>query len=265
MLLNEFMHLNTMKKLSITFYLKFMMNRLWIFIFLFLNQTSILSAGEPIYIAYTANLNGMLEMCRCRPDELGSMVQLSGIIDSLRTEYPGLILLDNGDFFKTYPNPTANHLAFELMSLLKYDAMGVGDQEFVEGISFLNYRWHNFPMMLLSANIKFIQSTSKFFKSYLIIERAEYNIGIVSVLPPAAFEFIVRPNLQILAVEETLSTVLDDLIPRCDIMILLYHAGYKEALKVAQKFPQLFHLSSAKLSITRLFASLWLFPTLFLA
>lgn len=227
-----------MKKLSITLYLKFMMTRLWIFIFLFLIQTSILSAGEPIYIAYTANLNGNLELCRCQPDEMGSMAQLSGIVDSLRTEYPGLILLDNGDFFKTYPNPVTNMMAVELMSLLNYDAAGVGDQEFVEGISFLENMWHHYPMTLLNANIKFLQPEGLSFKRYHIITRSEYNIGIVSVLPPAAFEFIVRPNLQILPVDEILSTVLDNLIPRCDIIVLLYHAGYREALKVAQRFPQ---------------------------
>jgi 2',3'-cyclic-nucleotide 2'-phosphodiesterase (5'-nucleotidase family) len=238
MLLNEFMHLNCMKKLSITFYLKFMMPRLWIFIFLFLNQTSILSAGEPIYIAYTANLNGNLELCRCQPDEMGSMAQLSGIIDSLRTEYPGLILLDNGDFFKTYPKPVTNMMAVELMSLLNYDAAGVGDQEFVEGISFLKNMWYQYPMTLLSANIKILQPEGLSFKRYHIITRSEYNIGIVSVLPPAAFEFIPRPDLQILPVDEILSTVLDNLLPRCDIIVLLFHGGFKEALEVVQRFPQ---------------------------
>jgi len=203
-------------------------------IFLYL---SLLSAGEPLYIAYTANLNGNLELCRCKPDELGSMAQLSGMIDSLRTEHPELVLLDNGDFYKTYSKPFANYMAGELLSLLNYDAVGVGDQEFVEGITFLDNTCQHFPLTLLSANIVMGQPTGLILRKYLLIKRGEYRIGITSILPPAAFDFIAQPNIRILPVEETLSRILEDLIPQCDLIILLYHAGYQEALRIAQKFP----------------------------
>ena len=74
----------------------------WYFLPL-LFQLTILSAQEPLYIAYTANLNGNIELCRCKPDEMGSIAQLSGMIDSLKNKHPELLLLDNGDFYKTYP------------------------------------------------------------------------------------------------------------------------------------------------------------------
>ena len=228
-----------MNKLYYIFSSTFKLQNFCRYIFLVLLYILVLFAGEPLYIAYTANLNGNIELCRCKPDEMGSIAQLSGMIDLLKTDYPELLLLDNGDFYKTYPKPIANFMAGELISLLNYDAVGVGDQEFVEGISFLDNMWHHFPITLLNANIKIMQPTALLFKRYLVVTKANYKVGITSILPPAAFEFIAQPNIQILPVEETLSKILDDLIPQCDIIILIYHSGYLEALNIAQKFPHI--------------------------
>ncbi len=208
-------------------------------IFLFSCNISVLYAGKPFYIAYTANINGNLEPCHCQPDELGSLLQLSGMIDSLRGIHPDLILLDNGDFLKTYPIPAANYLAWEFMSQLGYDVMGLGDQEFVEGIKFFERMVGNFPVPLINANIELGQRRTFTFKKYVILEKVGLKIGITSILPGEAFEFISRPEPEILSVEKTLSTVIEDLTSRCDLIILLYHAGYQEAFRIAKKYPQI--------------------------
>jgi 2',3'-cyclic-nucleotide 2'-phosphodiesterase (5'-nucleotidase family) len=150
-----------------------------------------------------------------------------------------MLLLDNGDFLKTYPMPAANVMAGEMMSLLHYDAIGVGDQEFVEGISFLEQLLGRFPLSLLNANILFDQPAQLAFQKYRIVERAGYRVGITALLSPQAFEFIHRPRLEILDVEETLAQLVTELSSQCDIIIAVYHADFREAMQIARKFPQI--------------------------
>ncbi|MEZ4761685.1 MAG: hypothetical protein R3C26_00325 [Calditrichia bacterium] len=46
-------------------------------------------------------------------------------------------MLDSGDALLSYPLPEANRTMLQLLSIAKYDALNIGDQEFVESADFI--------------------------------------------------------------------------------------------------------------------------------
>ncbi|MEJ2636065.1 MAG: hypothetical protein P8184_12330 [Calditrichia bacterium] len=195
--------------------------------------------AQTIFLAYTANLNGTLESCHCQGNTLGGMVQLGSAVDSLRLEHPDLILVDSGDFLNSYTLPGANSLMWEFMSSLKYDAISPGDQEFVEGQDFIRKKSRQYPLQLVSCNIVDRQKAKAEFMPYRIIERNSLKIGIIGVVYSSAFDFIDEPGITIAPASEALEQTITDIKNKCDILVLLCHAGYEDGMKLAEDIPAL--------------------------
>jgi len=195
--------------------------------------------GQTIHIAYTANLNCNLEACNCGDNDLGGMVQLANIIDALRDSFPDLLLIDSGDFLKTYPLEDANRLMIEMIYTIKYDAIGLGEQEYVDGEDFLMKEIEKYPLSLISTNIRCNVKESNYFQSYKILPVDTLSIGIVSIIRPECFDFIRRPEIEILPEENEIEKFLALHQDRLDLIILLLHGSYREGLKVAEKYPEI--------------------------
>jgi len=162
---------------------------------------------------------------------------LVGAIDTLRRKFPDLLLIDSGDFLTTYPQEKTNRLVWEFVHDMKYDAIGVGDQEFVEGNDFLLMMNRQFPLPLTSVNILSAKTNEPVFFPYRLFERSGLRIGILSVVPKTAFFFIKEPEIRVAGVEERLRETLKFLKSRSEIIILLCHTSQRDMLALAQQFP----------------------------
>ncbi len=197
------------------------------------------SPGLPqtVHLAYTANLNANLEACDCGGEEIGGMLRLANAVDSLRRQNPGLVLLDTGDFLNTYLLTKADSLMWRFMQQLRFTAVGVGDQEFVEGKDFLEQRTGPEALPLVNCNITDRKSGRLLFKPFKIAERNGLRIGITGVVPPQAFSFIAAPAVRILPVKQSLQKVMRELTEKTDLVVLLFHGSYREAAGIGEQFP----------------------------
>ncbi|GAG06499.1 unnamed protein product, partial [marine sediment metagenome] len=81
----------------------------------------------------------------------------STVVNSIRNENPNTLLLDAGDIFQGTPyfNFYKGELDFKLMSLLKYDAVTIGNHDFDNGIDGLFKQLPHAKFDFLSANYGF--------------------------------------------------------------------------------------------------------------
>jgi 2',3'-cyclic-nucleotide 2'-phosphodiesterase (5'-nucleotidase family) len=210
-----------------------------IFLGLFLTILPQKLNGQSLYIAYTTNLNCNLEACYCGGNQLGGMIQLIGAIDSLRTAHPELILLDSGDFMNSYPLAEGNFLMTELMKDFRYDAVGLGEQEFIEGEPFLVDAYLKTNLSLLNANLKLDSGKLKNFPPYLILNRGSKRIGIISILYPQVFDSFFSPHVVIENPENSLRNYVNQLESEVDLLVVLCHGSYDSGKNLADQFPQI--------------------------
>ena len=194
---------------------------------------------QDLFVVYTGNLNGYLEPCNCQQAYLGGMTRLITAVDSLRREHPDLILLDSGDFFKSYPLPAGNWLMMEMMAYLDYEAIALGEQELVEGSKFLIRALNNISLPVLNGNLRFNSNDEQQFTASTFIQRGDFQIGIVSLVDSASFKFSAVERLTVIPEQIILSEVLKKIPPTVDLLFLLYHGTFEKAVVLAEKFPKI--------------------------
>jgi 2',3'-cyclic-nucleotide 2'-phosphodiesterase (5'-nucleotidase family) len=169
-------------------------------------------------------------------------------VKDLRESQKGILVLDAGDLlFKKYANPAPEnerrgisekaHLMIESYNLMGYDAMGVGDDDLTLGKEFLLEisKKANFPF--LSSNLLDETSGKILFQSTLLIQTNGLRIGIFSVLSPDLFLGPSDPRRKGLVFRspiETAQTMVKELKPKADLIILLSHLGYAKDVELAQ-------------------------------
>jgi len=128
-------------------------------------------------------------------------------------------------------------LIIESFNQMGYHAAGIGDDDLALGKEFVLEisKKANFP--LLSSNLMDGGSGKLLFQPYVIREINGLRIGIFSLLGPEAFlgeSDIRRKGLTIRTPVEVAQTMVKELQPRSDLIILLSHLGYQKDMKLAQ-------------------------------
>lgn len=166
----------------------------------------------------------------------------------MRENQKGILVLDSGDlFFKKYANPVPEnelggigekaHLMIESFNLMGYDAIGIGDDDLTLGKEFLLEisKKANFPF--LSSNLFDEVSGKNCFQLSLIKEVHGLRIGIFSLLSPDLFTSSSDPRKKGLNIRppiEVAKTMVKELKPKTDLIILLSHLGYAKDIELAQ-------------------------------
>jgi 2',3'-cyclic-nucleotide 2'-phosphodiesterase (5'-nucleotidase family) len=129
------------------------------------------------------------------------------------------------------------HMIIESFNLMGYDAMGIGDDDLTLGKEFLLEisKKANFPF--LSSNLLDEASGKILFQSFLIKEINSLRIGIFSLLSPDFFTGPSDPRKKGLTIRqpiEVAQTMVKELKPKTDLIILLSHLGYVKDIELAQ-------------------------------
>ena len=132
------------------------------------------------------------------------------------------------------------NLMLESLSLMGYDALGIGDDDLTLGKEFLSELSKKAPFPFLSSNLMEAESGKLLFQSYLIKEVSGLKVGIFSLLSPDVFSGSQDPRLKGLTLQnpiETAQRIARELKPNTDLIILLSHLGYPKDVEMAQTVP----------------------------
>ena len=164
----------------------------------------------------------------------GGFERRSTILNSIRSKNPNTLLLDAGDIFQGTPyfNFYNGELEFKLMSLLKYDAVTIGNHDFDNGITGLNEQMPNASFDFLISNYDF-KNTVLDGKTcdYKIYTKSGIKIGVFGLgieLEGLVTKELYRETkyLDPIDIAQDVAKKLKN-EEKCDLIICLSHLGYK--------------------------------------
>ena len=193
---------------------------------------------QKVYIVSTNDMHANID----------NLPKMAGLIDSLRSVHPDLILMGAGD--NRSGNPINDRYAeparpmYELMNAIGFDLSCFGNHEWDGDITGLRdaLSWAKFPFVC--ANVSFEDSlgmTNHY--PYVIFERDGLKLGVIggiqlglNGMPDAHPKNMGGCHFK--PITEVLPEYIDEL-KDCNAIFLLSHCGFEEDMETAEQFPQL--------------------------
>lgn len=97
--------------------------------FILILPDSLLSNDHELHILFTESTNGVLQNCECPVQPLGGMARRKTLVDSIRSSYKYVILVDAGNFLSAFRRQHDDSLMIILMANLQYQAINIGQNE----------------------------------------------------------------------------------------------------------------------------------------
>jgi 2',3'-cyclic-nucleotide 2'-phosphodiesterase (5'-nucleotidase family) len=198
-------------------------------------------------------LNGTIEPCpSCDGGSpLGGLARRGSWVQGARETRKGSLLLDSGDlFFDKYrkaisledviPLSEKAHLILKCYNLLGYDALGIGDDDLSLGKDFLVDLSKKAAFPFISSNLVDQETGQALFPAYVILETGGLRIGIFSLLSPNFFSNESDSRIRGIALREPLEearSILNQIRPQADLVVLLSHLGYTADIELAEILP----------------------------
>lgn len=141
-----------------------------------------------------------------------------------------MIAVDAGDIPGWRPDLRRHQALFDVIRHLGYDAVGVGDSEFVDGIdAFVTaLRIHDLPAVSANLRVSSVPEWERLSPPYRIVRAGDLRVGVIGVASASAFDLMLpahRAALQIDDAETALRRVLPFVKKQADLILVLSHAG----------------------------------------
>lgn len=213
---------------------------LWIFL---VSTLSLRPAPSPfpLTILYTGEIQGYLEPCGCAEFQLGGFPRRFGYLRSHKG-IP-LLLVDNGDLSRGVgrQEELKAETALQAMNEMNYSAMNLGEGDLLLGTLNLMGMAQIARFPFLSANVTLKEGTP-YFTTYTLKTFSyggkDWKMGITGILG-REFKDEVSEDYQFSDPEESLPSVLEELVKNADLILLLAHTGREEAREIAKRFPSI--------------------------
>lgn len=138
------------------------------------------------------------------------------------------------------PDADRHRVLFDLIRHIGYNAVGIGDNEFVDGLRFLRemIRQHDVPVV--SAGVMETAGRVPFGPAYRIVRIGTVRVGIIGIADPAAFALMKpdqRDHITIDLPGESLSLLLPEIRQKADLILVLSHGALSHNRSLARSFP----------------------------
>jgi len=197
--------------------------------------TATATAAVEVYILHTNNTNGALENCLCPDKAYGSLEKRVLYIREWLREHPNTLVLDAGDFLSASRNTLKDSIAFRAYEMIRYDAIGLGDQEFFRGVEFISNLMRDSKLPFVSTNLNKPELPNV--SDELIVTQEGITFGILSVINRDIFRLYpkdVSEAIEMVPYEDIIQGRVTDLKEKVDVVILLSHLGIDKDREVAR-------------------------------
>ncbi|MBQ7253567.1 MAG: metallophosphoesterase [Bacteroidales bacterium] len=207
-----------------------------IFISMLLIAAAFSLNGQKLVVLHTNDTHSQIEPLRTgRNAGCGGVSRRLQFIDSVRSEYGSdrVLLLDAGDYNQGTPyfNVGGGDLERDLVNIMGYDAVAIGNHEFANGQDEFARRLAGAKYPTVCCNYDFTGTPLEgYVKPYVVLKRGGFRIGIIGatvrlrgVVSAPSIEGITSLNTieEVNRWAEYLKKQ-----KRCDIVILLSHIGF---------------------------------------
>jgi 2',3'-cyclic-nucleotide 2'-phosphodiesterase (5'-nucleotidase family) len=191
------------------------------------------SIGE---ILFLANINGVIENCKCGKPPLGGLPQISTIIDEHIKKNKYAYFIDGGDFLNTYPYPLLNSAVIDIYNLLNVKFLTLGDQERIDTNEIDRKLIMKLKDKIIASNYR-IENFD--FKSYGQLElRNGIKAYILSYLDKKSF-FVSEDKKNIQFDDPFFSSTYYDLSKKNSLIVLIFHGTKYTLNAIIEKFSKI--------------------------
>lgn len=161
-------------------------------------------------------------------ERIGGIPYLATLIDHVRKANEPSFLFDAGDIYTgALSQASEGRLAFDLYSLMGYDAVNLGNHEFEYGWEGLHHVKQRARFPVLSANLFYQGTNIRFCQAYTILEKEGLRIGVVGAMGVDAFINATNPahrqGIEVRAVAPIVQKYVDQIRDEVDLMVVLTH------------------------------------------
>lgn len=205
--------------------------------------TVLCAAGAELTIAYTGSTNGAIWPCEgCFAEPLGGLGRRATVLQQLRRKRPDLLLLDSGDLLSARGRSTGDRQVLGVYGLLGYDAVNVGDQEFINGREFFDAEVRGAGLPLISASLRDGQTEKLLLTPYVVRRISGVRVGVLGLVDAQAF-MVLRPDayqgVRVASISATLERYLPEMRAQADVIIVLSHLGAEGDRDLAEEAPDI--------------------------
>ena len=161
---------------------------------------------------------------------LGGAAHLATLVERERAAAGTAFLLDSGDMFTgTLSKLTEGEALLEMMLLMRYDAMAVGNHEFDYGWQPFERGMQRVPFPIICCNIRHRGTGIRFCRPHTILERDGVRIGVIGVMGIKAATRTIMPS-KVAELEFTdpvaeATASVKALRGQVDVIVMLGHQG----------------------------------------
>ena len=212
------------------------------------NPATVLAADR-IQLLHTDDIHGHLDYDVVRSGSStfnqGGLAQVAAQVNLLRARGADrTLLLDGGDAWQgTFiSNANRGEAVTKAMSLMKYDAMAVGNHDFDWGQEILSQRAKEAAFPFLATNV--VETASgkipSYLKPYVVRTTPLAKVGILGITNPESNTIVKATSvagLKFGAPASMIQPYLSELQKQADIIVVVAHIGSADAAKLARDVP----------------------------
>jgi len=193
---------------------------------------------EAPVLLFSANNQGILAACGCPGNPSGGFAKRQGLIEQYRRTRPHILLVDPGDLFPGHKNDVLVKYLARAAAQAKYDAIGLGDQEFLVGAERLRSLLAEYDLPLVCANVR--DASGEFVvPPHRICRLNGLTVGIFAVLADRVYGFPPMEWRTGLVVEDPIVAAKREAeaLAECDLVVALSHQPFPETRRLAAEVP----------------------------
>ncbi len=200
--------------------------------------------ADTLTILFTNNANGLTGPSPAI--DVGGLARRATVIKRERAAAPASILVDAGDFLPTSPEETRSGRVVAAYAAMKYDAMTIGEAEFVNGLKFLRGVTDAKTLPLVSANVKICEDETcvDLVRPHAVVPAGKRKVAIYGYMHPDALGFTPEERMKdgkwyfkITDPRPPLKGFMSRFRKEADLVVVLSHAGIEEDRKLAAEVP----------------------------
>jgi len=187
-------------------------------------------------ILYAADNQGVLAACGCPSNPSGGFAKRQGLLQQYRRTRRHVLVVDAGNLMPDRANPVKVEYVARALARARYDAVGLGESEFLLGVERLRALRRRYDLPLLCANVR-TAAGEPVVPTHRVCRVAGRRVGIFAVIADRAWGFPRREWREGLVVEPPAAAARRETraLADCDVVVALAHQGVEESAALARQ------------------------------
>lgn len=187
-------------------------------------------------ILYAADNQGVLVACGCPSNPSGGFAKRQGLLEQYRRTRRHVLVVDAGNVMPNHPNPIKVEYLARAMARARYDAVGLGEAEFLLGVERLRDLRRRYGLPMVCANVR-TPAGEYVVPPHAVREVAGMRVGIFAVIADRAWGFPRRQWREGLTVVPPVAAARREVraLADCDVVVALAHQGLEESAELARQ------------------------------